>query len=148
MGSVKHVIVAYDRKTELEILEVSISSRQMRRLMSELGYDDDEIFGCYELKLDFFLEQRQPNRSQVIMTDKIEQVARAMFEREPDHGPWDQASTAQQVIYLSDAHAAIEAIREMIIQAVRYAPALDENGYIATKDSILREIDAALKGEP
>ena len=60
MGSVRHVIVAYDRKTERELLEVSISSRQMRRLMSKLGYDDDEIYGCYELKLDFFLEQRIP----------------------------------------------------------------------------------------
>ena len=47
------------------------------------------------------------------MTDgMIEQVARAMFERDLDHGPWKQRSEAQENIYLADARAAITAMRE------------------------------------
>ena len=79
------------------------------------------------------------------MTDKIEQVARALAKQDAlEHrlsGPLDWQ------LYRQNARVVIEVIREVIIQAVRDAPALDENGYIATKESILREIDAALKGD-
>jgi len=72
------------------------------------------------------------------MTDKVEQVAQAI---------WDAGCREDHDVRCSFARAAIEAVCKVIIQAVRDAPALDEIGYIATKHVILREIDAALKGD-
>jgi len=46
------------------------------------------------------------------MTDMIERVARAMFERELDNGPWEQRTETQEAIYMADARAAIKAMRE------------------------------------
>jgi len=44
--------------------------------------------------------------------DLIERIARAMFERELDHGPWQQRSEIQEAIYMADARVAFEIMQE------------------------------------
>jgi len=55
--------------------------------------------------------------------DLIERIARAMFERELDHGPWQQRSEIQEAIYMADARVAFEIMQEF---AFAHGPLLAE----------------------
>lgn len=45
------------------------------------------------------------------MTEMVDRVARAMFDQDHDEG-WDRGEAATKQIYLNNARAAIEAMRE------------------------------------
>lgn len=81
------------------------------------------------------------------MTTMIERVAQAIYEDRNGRGciPWNRLPAAHKAPYLSDARAAIEAMREPTETMVAAALRLDPDGYV--KGNWYFMIDAALKEE-
>ena len=54
----RHLLVVYDRTTELELTSVRLTADQFAAIKDVIPPDDDDpdMIGCYALPLDFFLE--------------------------------------------------------------------------------------------